>query len=268
MRRYFDRGQVENLYGPFTEWPILICPVCHASSLEPTIDRFESRESLIAKDNEDWEPESTGGYFSGNLACPRSRCGNKYVVAGQWNVDYEEPVADEEKLVEYYSVTYVLPAIPLMDYPENVPDSVREPILAASLVLLSDPSAAANRIRSSIEALLDCQNVRKFPPGKRTDRLTTHARIQAFQDKKPDVAQHLMAVKWIGNIGSHERDPLPLSLVLDGMEHFARALELLYDPHEKVLERRAAMINIKGRRFRAPKPAKPRQSRLASRSDR
>lgn len=54
----------------------------------------------------------------------------------------------------------------------------------------------------------------------------------------------------LGNIGSHEHKPLPLSLVLDGIGHSDRTLELIYDPREKVLDRRAAMINQKGKRFK------------------
>lgn len=60
-----------------------------------------------------------------------------------------------------------------------------------------------------------------------------------------------MAMKWIGNVGSHEGEPLPLKWVLDGLELFARAIELIYDPREAELERLATEINRRGRRLRA-----------------
>jgi hypothetical protein len=256
MRRYFDRSQIEHLAGPFCEWPALICPECERSSLEPTVNTFLSRESKIVRDDEFGEPTSSDGYFHGALNCPRSPCGNSYVVAGRWKVDYVEGVREtpgDELYTDYYWLNYVMPSLPLMDYPGDVPEEVREPISSASLVLLSDASAAANRIRSAIEVLLDYQRIRKFRQGSRSDRLRTHARIKEFEGKNPDAAAHLMAMKWIGNIGSHERNPLPLAWVLDGLEHFARALELIYDPHEKELERRAAAINRKGGKMRPPR---------------
>lgn len=250
MPGYFDRDQIEGLAGPFNEWPLLLCPVCHRASLEPSVDNFESHKSIASRDDLDWEPLWIWGFFHGVLACPRTPCGNKHTVVGKWTVDYD-PGSDEGGYTEYYSVNYILPALPLMNYPDGVPDRIRDPIAAASLVLLSDASAAANRIRVAIEALLDCQRVRKYPVGSRSTPLTTHARIEKFETKNPDAAAQLMAMKWIGNIGSHEREVLPLSLVLDGIEHFARAIELIYDPREEALRRRAALINqLRGRRLR------------------
>jgi hypothetical protein len=254
MQRYLHRNQLEALGGPFSELPNLLCPVCQSASLELVPERFESLESQASKDDEIWEPSWVHGYFHGTLGCPKTSCGNRYSVAGRWNVDHkgDGPIIEGEEgdYVEYYSVNYILPAFPLMGYPDGVPDEVREAIAGASQVLLADASAAANRIRSAIEVLLDSRGVRKFPQGSRSRRLDTHGRIEEFKKKNLDAANHLMAMKWIGNIGSHEKEVLPLPTVLDGMEHFARALEIIYDPSEKNLERRAALINKKGRRFR------------------
>jgi hypothetical protein len=258
MQRYFDRSQLEALAGPFIELPVLLCPICRRASLELTpeaFQKFESLESVNARDEEYWEATWVHGYFHGTLGCPRTPCGNKYSIAGRWRVEpYSGPAVDDldDTYADYLWVTYILPAFPLMEYPAGVPDQVREAITGASQVLLSDASAAANRIRSAIEVLLDSQRVPKTELGKSSKRrqLDTHQRIEKLRLKKPDAAKHLMAMKVIGNIGSHERKILPLSAVLDGMEHFARALELLYDRNEAALERRAALIDRKGRKFR------------------
>jgi Domain of unknown function (DUF4145) len=256
MPRYFDRSQLEALVGPFSELPLLLCPVCRSASLELTHEHFESLDSIASRDDEYWEPQWVHGFFYGSLSCPRTPCGNRYVVAGRWKVDHESGAAQDIGHGEHFSVTYILPAFPLMEYPDGVPDKIREAIAGASQVLLSDASAAANRIRSAIEVLLDSQRVPKFQAGSRSRRLSTHARIEQFKTKNPGAATHLMAMKWIGNIGSHEREILPLPMVLDGMEHFARALELIYDRTEKALERRAATINRQGSRLRVKKAAK------------
>jgi hypothetical protein len=257
VTRYFERSPVEELCGPFSEWPLILCSACHGASIESDIERFESRESAAGRDDPDWEPAWQHGLFHGTLSCPRTPCGNRHVVAGQWQLENDGPqcelpnAADDAELIHCYSVNYIFPPLPFMNYPPSVPDKVRDPILSASLVLLSDASAAANRIRASVEVLLDCQGVRKFREGSRSKRLSTHARIEIFARRHPEAASQLMAVKWIGNAGSHERESLPIATVLDGLEHFALAIEMIYDSEYRDLVRRAALINRRGGKFGA-----------------
>jgi Domain of unknown function (DUF4145) len=256
MQRYFDKTQLEALAGPFSEFPVLLCPVCRRISLELAYESFESPESRAGHDDENWDPTWDHGYFYGSLTCPRTPCSNKYAIAGRWRTDYAvisngmSGSSDGADFVNYLSVTYILPAFPLMDYPDDVPDKVREAVAGAAQVVLSDASAAANRLRTAIEVLLDAKQVRQFKTGSRSERLNTHTRIELFGRTDASAAQHLMAMKVIGNVGSHEREILPLSEVLAGMEHFARALEIIYDRKEKDLERRAALISKKGSHYR------------------
>jgi hypothetical protein len=247
MLSYFDRRSVEELSGPFVKWPPLLCPVCNRASLEPKIVPVANDSDLYSAD----EYSMIEGLFHGILACPRTPCGKTYVVVGGWDAELTTLTESEEGIPDRnYYVSYVYPAFPLMTFTEDVPDTVRDLVAAASLVLLSDPSAAANRIRSAIEAVLDNRGIRKFASRSRSNRLTTHQRIKEFEAKNSRAADQLMAMKWIGNIGSHERTPISLSTVLDGIEHFARALELIYDPRERTLDRRAALINQKGKKFK------------------
>lgn len=252
MQSRFDRQIFEQLAGPFEEWPIIICPSCRRTSLEASVDEFESAISLDARDFDEWEPDWVSGYFHGRIECPRIGCDNRYIVAGMWTLDSTDDTTQPptEGIARFYSAQYMLPGLPLMDFPDAAPEIVREMAKSAGAILLVDPSAAANRIRSAIEALLDHQRIRKTSPRDKTRRLTTHARIEIFRAKNQQAADHLMAMKWIGNVGSHERNPLPLGWVLDGMEHFARAVELVYDPTANELERRAKMINKKGSKLR------------------
>ena len=71
---------------------------------------------------------------------------------------------------------------------------------------------------------------------------TTHARIETLQKKHPDARKQLMAVKWIGNAGSHT-DKLTSSDVVAGAEHLELALRLLYDKRDEMLKRSADRIN-------------------------
>jgi hypothetical protein len=78
-----------------------------------------------------------------------------------------------------------------------------------------------------------------------------HERIIEFALTKPDVARVLLAVKWIGNSGSHESG-LSAQDVLEGAQMFSHALRLLYDPSQADLMRRVALVNKR----RGPAPRK------------
>ncbi|NYF42921.1 DUF4145 domain-containing protein [Streptosporangium sandarakinum] len=246
----FNREIFERLAGPFNDWPIVLCPECAAIALEPDIKEFESYASISARGMLDSDLKE--GYFYGELKCPRLSCGNRYVVTGSWSIEWGPASiqgTEDDPYLRGYLVTHILPPLPLMKLPEAVPPQLRAIIESASATLFSDTSATANRIRSAIDCMLTHKKIARFSRNSRRP-LTTHRRIEIFEEKNASAAKQLMAMKWIGNVGSHEVEQLPFSWLLDGIEHFSRAIELIYDPHEKMLAARAEKINKRGRRLR------------------
>jgi hypothetical protein len=292
------REQFELLAGPFREWPDLPCLVCHRGALEPDISPFESKKSVDSRVGAAIWDGRKKGFFHGALACSRTMCGNKYAVTGDWTdiVLNDEPddlnpvtlwnandsdsklfaervreiltadrtgedlAASDPNLIGL-EVKHVLPPLPLIALPEATPAEVAVLVDSASSVLLSDPSAASTRIRTAIEALLDEQRIRKTQPSNRSKRLGLHQRIELFGATNTAAATQLMAMKSIGNVSSHEATPLPLGFVLDGIEHFARAIEILYDRQDVELERRAAQIIKRGSKLSAKSLGVGRQKR-------
>jgi hypothetical protein len=260
------REQFELLAGPFREWPDLPCLICHRGALEAHIADFESKSSADHRVGAETQEGPQRGYFHGELACSRPACGNKYVVAGEWTRGSDNPDEEQDDFNTYdpegfgLTVRHVLPPLPLIALPGTTPAKVCGLVEFASSALLSDPSAASTKIRAAIEALLDEQRVRKTSSSSRSVRLTAHKRIELFESKNDAAATQLMAMKWVGNAGSHEGELLPLSWVLDGIECFARAIELIYDSREIELARRAAGINRRGKHLRAnPSPSSRRR---------
>jgi Domain of unknown function (DUF4145) len=250
------REQFQFLAGPFREWPDLPCLICNRGALEPSIKEIESKDSADGRAGVETLAGPQRGFFHGELRCSRPACGNIYVVAGEWTRGSDNPDEEEEEIDSFDAglfglvVRHVLPPLPLIAFPDATPKKILALVDSASSALLSDSSSASNRIRTAIDALLDEQHVRKTSP-KNRQRLKTHDRILLFESKNQTAAKQLMAMKWIGNVGSHEGEPLSLKLVLDGIELFARAIELIYDPREAELERLAAEINRRGGKLRA-----------------
>lgn len=130
-----------------------------------------------------------------------------------------------------------------MTRPAGTPAEVVNAIKSASNVLRTDPNSAANRLRFAIESLVTALGQRRYTvsrpkngaPATRS-RLTTHACITEYRKGHPEAGDALLAVKWIGNSGSHDSE-LTVSNVLDGTDMLAYALRLIYDKSDETMRR-------------------------------
>jgi len=147
---------------------------------------------------------------------------------------------------------YVEPCIVFFDLPPKCPESIAKEVQQAFALFWLDAPAAANRVRAAVERLLDHQRVAKKETAKGKRRqISVHRRIERFQAKRGGVGKALMAVKWIGNEGSHESSLSQLDL-LDAFGMLSYALDAVYDDRVKTVSQLATKINkAKGSRFRA-----------------
>jgi hypothetical protein len=185
---------------PQGSWPRMPCGVCTIGDLVPappaTVTTGASQE---AEGHPDWEPEWIGGFFTTSAHCSNRECRETAVLLGEMKVDVD---VDERghwhgEYETFLRLRYSEPPLGLMKLPERYPLPVRDAVQAASHVMWSDTSSAANRLRVAVTELLTAMNVRKMTPGRK--RMTTHGRIEALRDTKPEIASILEAVKWIGN---------------------------------------------------------------------
>ncbi|MFD8762378.1 DUF4145 domain-containing protein, partial [Streptomyces mirabilis] len=218
-----------------------------------------AEESVTSKswhDHDAWEPEWIQGGFHCVLTCRKETC-DRVRVIGEMTVDYagRQDVQYEQCLTP----TMFLPALPLLENRDLCPSEVGERVDAAAKILWLDPNAAANRIRTAVEALMDDQKVirTKLNRAGKAVRLSLDNRIATFKTVLPqhaDAADLLLAVKWIGNVGSHE-DVLRIPDVLEGAEFLDHALSLIYDSSRGDIKesfqngkrrRQASMVNGPG----------------------
>ncbi len=225
-------------------WPLPPCPKCLSGRLQDlTSQDTESTESKRERSSGRSDPAYAEGTFTGFVTCSRPQCAEIVSVLGQWTREFD--VREDDVQGDYYifyKVRYAYPPLPLTAaLPNRTPDGVRNRIRQAAEVVWADPGAAANRLRLAVEDLLTELKVPRYRTGKgRRTRVDLHARIQLL--KNGAVAETLMAVKWIGNQGTHE-DTLTAQDVLDGANLLERALEQLYDPDREDLLKRVQRIN-------------------------
>ena len=235
-------------------WP---CPACNASPLrlvKGTLFDAQTRASVELQDN-DWAgPEHIDGRFSCLMDC--GHCRNTVGATGTYL--YEEnprPEAeDEDQFVKRYSVRYFTESPFLVEIPESTPQPIVDELLASFRLFWNDPPACANRIRSAVEKLLTSQKIPqtsgKLGSNGRRQFLKLHVRIERYRIKRPEIADKLMAVKWIGNAGSHS-SPLTTEDTLDGYEIVDWVLDSLFAKrHRRALSLSKAINRRRGPRSR------------------
>ena len=122
--------------------------------------------------------------------------------------------------------------------------------MQAFALFWADAEACAGRLRSSLEALLTHIGVPSVDGSKpdNTTPLALHKRIEIFETENPQLAKHLMALKWLGNAGSHGR-PVGKGDLLDAMELLEHALaEILEKRTERLLQLAAKLTAKHGRK--------------------
>lgn len=223
--------------------PAFPCPTCGNGRLglvEGTTHVVEPAYSKEAHAHDAWEPDWIIERFSMHLQCGDNSCGEVVIVAGDTTVlEFHEEGPDG------YEVSYatavkpktIFPAPPIIDVPDNAPAGVTEPLDAAFGLYWTDRAAAAARIRTSLERLLDDKLVPTESINKdgQTHSLDLNGRIQVFEKTNPDEAETFHALRMVGNVGAHGQD-LKSQTLLDVLEIYEDALEKLYSDKQAKLK--------------------------------
>ena len=216
-------------------WP---CPSCVKGALKLVPNSLAKKEAVSSRrahGHEEWDPDWVEYRFTAWLKC--GVCEEDVVVAGLGGI---EPGYDSEGMTweDYFAPRLLIPMPDIFAMPKKCPEGVREKLRAAFTVFWIDQPASASRVRVALERLLNHLGIkrrRKDKQGKFVD-LTLHARIEEFAKRDPVIGAQLMALKWLGNSGSHEGS-ITKDDLLDAFEIMEHALvELIDRRSEKVAE--------------------------------
>jgi hypothetical protein len=235
--------------GP-TPWP---CPKCNRARLhlvQGTLHKTETAESARAHDHPAWEPDWVDGRFTCMLQCPD--CQNPSAVAGTYKVHEEYRHRDnpesEAHVVEEFTPQFFSDPPAIVNVPALVPKHIVEELEASFRLYWVSAESCANSIRSAVELLLTHFKVKRTRINSKGKRifLSLHERIELFRRTNPRLADALMAVKWIGNAGSHSQ-PLERRDLLDGYELIEHVLDELFVQREKRIAKLSRQINQRRR---------------------
>lgn len=244
------------------EIPKFQCPVCHNGiliSIDGKLIQEITKRSEHCYD-EVGEPECYEGYFTSFSRCNNPSCQEITIIAGEtkmlqdgWD-NGRDPDTNEfihEPCPIYktiYHVNYTNPAIRLINIPNDTPNELIEIIDQSFKLFWVDEDSCGNKIRSGIEKLLDLQKVNKTTINKKGKRqsLNLHQRIDKFKIKEPEISKYLLALKWIGNQGSHQGGyKLSRKELVDAYRILELSLSDLYDKTRIEVNRLTNQINKK-----------------------
>jgi Domain of unknown function (DUF4145) len=229
------------------------CPTCHNGLLRIKEDTFHNNEIRESRDHhsyDHWDPECIQYVFSCMLVCKNDQCKETVSCIGvggvESNITYDVNDEPDHSYDEFFLPKYFEPHLRLINIPEKCPESVSKPLKESFGLFFSSPSAASNNVRMAIEELLTELKVRRFNLVKNERRfMSLNQRINLLPLKFSQLKDLILAIKWLGNAGSHASGKVSMDDVMDSYDLIEHVLHEIYAPKTKKLAALAKQINKK-----------------------
>lgn len=244
----------EILLGDY-QTKLLICPRCKKGLMKENEEKSHNLKDIkIAEPHFALEynmHESSEKLRSSLYECEQSDCDGELVLIeeekGELNPK-NQPfyVFEYEPYIYKRTIKYMNPSVDIIEIPNQLDEKMSEILRSSFILFWIDEDSCGNKIRSAIEKLLDIQKVNKTTINKKGKRqkLNLHQRIEKFKDKKAEIAKYLLALKWIGNQGSHNgKYKLTKSELIDAYEILELSLADLYDKTRVNVDKLTKKIN-------------------------
>lgn len=233
--------------------PDWVCPTCSKGILrikEGSFQQEELRFSREAHSHEAWEPEWIRYVYTSMLICSNDKCKEIVVNSGTGSVDWDIIEDENGEPDQIYSDFFLPknfePHLRLINIPANCPEAVVAFLNESFKLFFSSPSAAANNVRAAIEELLTELKIKRFSTSNGKRRfINLHQRIGLLPAKYAEFKDMILAIKWLGNAGSHGHGEVTLDDVMDAYELTEHILWEIYEPKLKKLKAIAKKVNNK-----------------------
>lgn len=208
--------------------PALPCPKCNEGILHE-IKKDVTSETLESLRNNEYHkngvvyPETTW-LGTGHLQC--AKCQDVVVMTYIVSNDVRHT---DDRGVEYNHVkplSYYPPPC-IIHIPASCPEEIKKILTLSFSLYWIDLGSCANKIRIAIEVLMSHYKINEKP--------VLHKRIEIFNAINSKVSNYLIAIKIIGNDGSHN-SIVTKDDVLDAYELLEYSLELLFNDRERELD--------------------------------
>lgn len=210
--------------------PRLPCPECEGGRVTLAKDglvMIEPAYSSGQHHDHDWERSWVAQRFSARMVCDEPKCGEIVFITGDMFHGEQDTGYGETIDVDVMQPRTIFPAPPLFPIPRGVPPEIAKELKLSFQLYWTDMSACIARLRTSVEQMLDHQQV---PRANGAQRLNLFNRIVAFQGitNDADLSAALQGLRNVGNLGTHGGE-IPTSAIFDAMDVYEHVLRVLYD---------------------------------------
>lgn len=214
------------------------CPTCQIGKLSVDPNKVlyqQTAESIRFQKMPEWDPEWVVYVFSALLTCNNTECNDVLCCSGVGTVQdhqyYDNEGRPNSDWLDVFEATIFTPNLQFFAFPDGLAESVASELNASFAVFFFDLDSAANHIRSSIELLLTELKVTRYKrvPNKKTHRYSLHQRIERLPPKYNDVKDMFMAIKLVGNQGSHGAGKVDKMLIYNAYEIIEQIFYHLYE---------------------------------------
>jgi hypothetical protein len=216
------------------------CPTCEEGKLN-ILGNFavhETKYAIELQKDLNYDIEELAEKFSGLLVCDNKYCNDIVTVSGNASPVriYDEEDYSNQLYYKLLRPEFFSPPLKIFPLKQEYPARVRDILEKSFSLFFVDSDSCGNKIRISVEALLDELGVEC----KKGESL--HARIKNNKKTNDFVREIMLSIKWIGNYGSHN-DSISRIDLLDAYEMMNAILDELYDNYSNKLKALSKSIN-------------------------
>ena len=232
--------------------PAWFCPTCRSGVLHLKKDSFKYHQSADSKKSQnhpEWDLEWIENVYSLILECSNKSCGEIVSSCGigfvSMEFDYDPHTGNtDQSYINTFIPKYFYPPLRLFDYTEELVEDVKNEFKQSFELFYCNPPSSANHIRIALEKLLNHFKIKRYEIKKGKKRfLSLHKRIEITSNKFPSLREHFLALKWLGNAGSHSNLNISIDDVMDSYEIFEFVLNELF--RNKSIKKLVRQINKK-----------------------
>jgi hypothetical protein len=228
--------------GEATGWLCSRCGLGHLVLAKEHLVTIETTDSVREReDDEDgnWDPSWIEERFVALLRC--NHCNDPVTVAGTAKTEQQPPDGEYGTLL---CPTFVRPAPRVLPRSDATPAKIENLLTRCEELFWSDSAGCVSAVRAVIEAILTHQRIKRYARSKagRRTPIALHHRIVLFGKVQPGVAEKMLAVKWVGNAGSHDGVEPKRDDVFDAFDLLEHVLEEVYEKKSTYLAHLAKKI--------------------------
>lgn len=243
-KKHFSKNDIPN-------W---ICPSCFNGILHYSDKHFFTEDTGGTKRGwgEEWfDPDMAMLTYTAFFKCTNENCQESVASSGYGYLEQEyfnnQDGQPDYEYVAYYKPLFFHPSLQVFKIPDETPENVKKAIENSFSTIFVNKSASANQVRIVVECLLTSLKVKQFNirAGRTRQRINLHQRINLLPIKYKKIKDICLAIKWLGNAGSHCDDEIKFDDVFDGYDMLSFVLEELYDNKHTHVKKLAKTINAK-----------------------